>query len=117
MAKIVKSGSGPQELEQPKGPAAQPPLKAKKVAVSAEPKTGNEKRENWKAKGLAQAAQRQEENARLASPKLSKGQEKARRKRTRDVHYKAVQADLASGVISEEEAKKRLPRRQAPRIN
>jgi hypothetical protein len=115
-AKIIKSESWPQELEQPKGPATQQPAKTKEITVTPEPKTGNKERDNWKARRLAQAAQRQQENAYAPRRKLSKGQKKARRRRIRECHYKAVQADLASGVISEEEAKKRLPRRQSPRM-
>jgi hypothetical protein len=114
MAKIVSTGLIPPE--QPKRPTAQPPAKTKEVTITPEPKTGNQKRDNWKAKCLAQAAQRQEGKS-YAPAKSSKWQEKKRRKLTREVYYKAVQSDLASGVISEEEAKKRLPRRQAPRIN
>jgi integrase len=43
---------------------------------------------------------------------LSRTQKTARRKRKRDMHYKAGQADLTHGVISVEEPKKRLPTRQ-----
>jgi hypothetical protein len=80
--------------------------------VTPQPEATAQRRANAKAKRLSAAYERQQENAYAPANKLSKGQKKARRKRIRDVHYKAVQSALESGTISAERAKELLPKRQ-----
>jgi hypothetical protein len=108
MAKLVNYSSGPISPDPNQPPAI---TGRKEVVVTPEPKTKAQRQANAKAQRLVAATKRQEENAH-ASVKLSKWQKKARRKRIRDIHYKAVQADLKSGAISFEQAKKLLPKRQ-----
>jgi hypothetical protein len=110
MAKIVNSASGPI----PPGPLDLAPRAIdgrKELLVTPNPKTKAQRQANTKAQRLIAATKRQEENAYVPA-KLSKWQKKARRKRERELRYKVMQADLASGKITPEEAKARLPKRQ-----
>jgi hypothetical protein len=108
MAKIIAAGSGPQEPDEQ--PAKLPPSKVE-VTVTPAPKTRKQSRANKKAARLTKASQRQDQTAHGA-PESSKTQKRRQRKRERELRYQTIQADLARGVISEEQAKNRLPRRQ-----
>jgi hypothetical protein len=110
MDKIVCSESGPIPEDPVKSPAVSPP-EGIEVTVTPDPKTKAQRQANDKASGLTAAQAQQQQNA-YQRPKLSKWQKKAQRKREREAHYKAIQADLASGAITEEQAKKMLPQRQ-----
>ena len=109
MAKIVNSGSGPiaPDSDQP-----QPTQGRKVVYFFDDPKTSAQRRINAKSQRILAAVVRERENAYAPLSKLSKGQKKARRKRIRDIHYKAVQSALKDGAISHERAKELLPKRQ-----
>jgi hypothetical protein len=110
MAKVVDSGSAPipPDPDQP-----QPTDGRKEVYFVPNPKTSAQRRINAKSLRVFAAVVRQEENAHAPPRKLSKGQKKARRKRTRDIHYKAaVQSALERCEISPERAKELLPKRQ-----
>jgi hypothetical protein len=115
MAKIVNSDSGPIPLD-PGERSPRPILERKEPTKTPNPKTKAQREGNAKARRLAAAEARQEHApAKLSKPKLSKWQMKARRKRKREVRYRVVQVDLAAGRITEDEAKKRLPKRQGKR--
>src|SRR5215468_9192223 len=109
MSKIVNSGSGPiaPDPDQP-----QPTQGRKVVYFFDDPKTSAQRRINAKSQRILAAVVRERENAYAPLSKLSKGQKKARRKLTRDVHYNAVESDLERGKISPERAKELLPKRQ-----
>ena len=113
MAKIVSSVSGPIPPD-PNDPVPRPIVERKEIVVTPNPKTKAQRQANHQAQGLEAAARRQEQNAH-APAKVSKWQKKARRKRERDLRYAVVQGDLAAGRITEDEAKKRLPKRQGKR--
>lgn len=110
MAKIINSASGPIPPD-PNEPIPKARPARKEVVVTPDPKTKAQRRANKKAVGLAEAAKRQEKNA-YVPHKLRKGQKKARRKRIRDIHFKAMEADLERGTISPERARELLPKRQ-----
>ena len=110
MAKIVNSVSGPIPPD-PNHPVPRPIDGRKEVSVTPNPKTKAQRQANEQAAGLTAAQTQQQQNA-YQRPKLSKSQKKAQRKREREIHYKAIQADLASGAISEEQAKNMFPKRQ-----
>jgi hypothetical protein len=113
MPGIIRIESGPQPLEDAKQPASAGVTKLE-VVVTPEPKTKDQRLADAQAQSTAAAAMRQEQNAHAPS-KLSRTQETARRKRKRDNYYKAVQAALAAGRITLDDAKKMLPTRQ-PRV-
>ena len=113
MAKIISSASGPIPPD-PNDPVPRPIVECKEVTKTPNPKTKAQREGNTKAQRSAAAVMRQEQNAH-APAKLSKWQKKARRKRKRERRYAVVQADLAAGRITEDEAKKRLPKRQEKR--
>jgi hypothetical protein len=108
MAKLVNYSSGPISPDPNQPPAIDG---HKEVIVTPNPKTKAQRQGNTNAQGLKAAAGQQEQNA-YAPSKLTRTQKTARRKQKRDHKYKAVQADLAAGRITPEEAKKHLPRRQ-----
>jgi hypothetical protein len=107
MAKVVNFGSGPIPSD-PGDPAPRPIVERKEPTVTPNPKTKAQREGNTKAQRLADAARLQEQNAHAPS-KLTPTQKTRRRKRKRDEYYKAVEAALAAGRITPEEAKKRLP--------
>jgi hypothetical protein len=108
MAKIINSGSGPIPPDPNQPPAID---RRKEVVVTPNPKTKAQREANAKAQGLKAAAGQQEQNA-YAPSKLTPTQKTARRKGKRDHKYKAIQADLAAGRITLEDAKNHLPARQ-----
>jgi hypothetical protein len=109
MAKIVKSGSAPMppDSDQPQAGDWR-----KEAFLIPNPKASRQRRVNAGTLRILGAYIREDENAHAPPRKLSKGQKKARRKRIRDIYYKAVQSDLQSGAISAERAKELLPKRQ-----
>jgi hypothetical protein len=109
MGKIVNFGSGPIP---PNPDQPEPKHGHKEVYFFSDPKTSAQRRINAKSQRVLDAVVRQEENAYAPPRKLSKGQKKARRKRTRDIHYNAVESGLERGKISPERAKELLPKRQ-----
>jgi hypothetical protein len=109
MAKIVSSSSGPL----PPDPDQPQPLDGRKeVYFFPNPKASAQRRINAKSQRILAAVVRQEENAHAPPHKLTQGQKKARRKRIRNIHYKAVQSALERGAISSKLAKELLPKRQ-----
>src|SRR6516164_11403657 len=99
MAKIVSSASGPlaPDPDQP-----QPVDGRRDVYFFPNPKASAQRRINAKSQRILVAVVRQEENAHAPPHKLTKGQKKNRRKRIRNIHYKAVQSALGRGAISAE---------------
>jgi hypothetical protein len=65
-----------------------------------------------KAERRTAARERQEKTSHAPQAGLTRSQKTARRKCERDLRYQTVQATLARGAISAEQAKKLLPRRQ-----
>ena len=110
MARIVKSGCGPTPPD-PNDPVPRPIDGRKEVTITSNPKTKAQRQANHQAQGLEAAVRRQKQNAHAPS-KLTPTQRTRRRKAKRDAYYKAVEADLAAGRVTPQEAKKRLPTRQ-----